>query len=394
MKTIKKERLMKKILLSASLILTLGACSTDTTSVVKTPENFMELMEGIQALGNEVEYAITSDSAGYSEYYSTHFFYKAPEDIRKAYDYTTIVDSVAGIYEDHRAEADSIIKQQEAIDNYAKTGVKALMDKYAPTAVKCYQYDTHTDDKDTTQYIIALKEVEDTIPQWAEKEGFSESFRWYPEFFHYENHTTDNSGTFTYMTYHKEAKVADKEETTPEETERLVLDFIAKEKNVKQKPRKYTIDEGFAMGRGDYNCVSFSRAMQKTDSMFITATHYIIPVHGEERRKVADDLWNLFSDHVKNHYSKVDGHWGFECVKHNEIIDDRQTDSQVLQMSITRDEEGKMLHFQVGNDSRGLHILVMHIETHRFYIPGNWLYIDSIHNMDVVDDFKFGFKKK
>ncbi|MBQ6965864.1 MAG: hypothetical protein IJP82_09285 [Bacteroidaceae bacterium] len=386
---------MKKIVLSASLILTLGACTPSTTPLVKTPENFMELMEGVQALGNDVSYTITSDSAGYSEYYDTHFFHKDPEDIRKMHDFTVTIDSVKGTKKDYREVGDSIIEHEETINNYIKDNVKALIEKYAPTAVKCYQYDTHIDGKDTTQYIIALQEVEDTIPEWAEKEGFSESFRWYPEFFRYDCHSTDNSETFTWMTYHKEATVVGKAETTPEETERLVHDFIAKQKNVKQKARKYAIDEGFAMGEEDYNCVSFSRAMQKTDSMLINATHYIIPVLGEERRKVADDLWSLFSNHVKNHYSKVHGHWGFECVKHNEISDDiHQIDPQLLQMSIAKDEDGKMLHFQVGIDSRGLHILVMHIETRRFYIPGNWLYIDSIHNKDVVDDMDFGKSEK
>ena len=253
---------MKKILLSASLILTLGACTPNTTPLVKTPENFMELMEGVQTLGNDVSHTLSSDSAGYSEYYTTHFFHKKAEDIRKMHDFTVIIDSVKGTKKDMREVGDSIIEHEDAIDNYVKTNVKALMEKYTPTAVKCYQYDTHIDDKDTTQYIIALKQVEDTIPEWAEIEGFRENFRWYPEFFHYDCHATDNSGTFTFMTYHKETKVADKAKTTPEETEQLVLDFIAKQKNVKQKARKYAIDEGFAMGEDDYNCVSFSRAMQ------------------------------------------------------------------------------------------------------------------------------------
>ena len=61
-----------------------------------------------------------------------------------------------------------------------------------------------------------------------------------------------------------------------------------------------------------------------------------------------------------------------------------------MQMSIAKDEDGKMLHIQVGYDGRGLHILVLHIETYRFYIPGNWLYTASIHNKDVVDDMDFG----
>ena len=386
---------MKKTIFIASILLTLVACNPNTPTSLKTPENFIELMEGLQTMGEYTSYTISSDSAGYSEYYSSHFHHQNPEKIREAHDFTVTIDSVKGTQKDYREVGDSIIEHEEAIDNYVKTSVKALMEKYTPTAVKAYQYDTHIDGKDTTQYIIALKQTQDTIPEWAEKEGFTETYRWYPEFFHYESYSTEIGNTFTYMTYHKEVKVANKQKTTPEETEQLVLDFIAKQKNVKQKPRKYTIDEGFVTGENDYNAVSFSRGMQKTDSMLINATHYIIPVQGEERKKVAEELWNLFSNHTKNHYSKVHGHWGFECVKHGEINDDpHQFTMQLMQMSIAKDEDGKMLHFQVGCDDRGLHILVLHIETYRFYIPGNWLYIDTIHNKDIVDDMDFGKSEK
>ena len=323
-------------------------------------KSFQEMMEGIQQLGENVSYTISSDSTGYSEYYTASLWYR---------------DST---------------EQRALIDDYLKTNVKALVDKHCSTAVKCYQYDTHTDAHDTTEYIIALRQLVDSVPDWAEQRGFSENYLFYPEFFSYRHYRVDETSDITWMNYHNETKVAHKQETTPEETRQLVLDFIAKQKDVKQKARKYTIDEGFATGEDDYGAVSFSRGMNKTDSMLVNATHYIIPVLGGERRKVVDDLWNLFANHVKNHYAMVQGFWGFECAKHFDTVEDEDWSAQVMQLTIAKNEDGKMLHFQVGYDDRGLHILMMDIETYRFFIPHNWLYLASIHNNEYVDDNEFG----
>ena len=373
---------MKILIIAAAAILVLGACNPNptnptnpTNSLTKTPETFQELMEGIQQLGEDVEYTISSDSTGYSEYYWAHVVYRYPEDIKEAFSSSS--------------EADHVIEQQAMIDDYLKTNAKALVDKYSSTAVKCYQYDTHTEAHDTTQYIIALKQLVDSVPDWAKEGNFSENYLYYPEFFSYQHYKEGATQDFTFLNYRHETKVANKTKTTAEETRQLVLDFIAQQKDVKQKARKYTIDEGFATGDDDYAAVSFERGMNKTDSMLVNATHYIIPVHGAERAEVAHELWELFANHVKNHYATVHGFWGFECAKDFDITEDVGWSAQVMQLTFAKDDD-KTLHFQVGCDDRGLHILMMNIETRRFYIPFNWLKLASIHNNEYVEDNEFG----
>ena len=78
-----KNKNMKILIIAAAAILVLGACNPNTTNpLTKTPETFLELMDGIQQLGEDVEYTISSDSTGYSEYYLAHVVYRYPEDIK------------------------------------------------------------------------------------------------------------------------------------------------------------------------------------------------------------------------------------------------------------------------------------------------------------------------
>lgn len=98
-----------------------------------------------------------------------------------------------------------------AIMHYVDNSMKYLCDKYRPKAAKFYEYETHRKNADTLEYIIAPKELENTLPEDYQGTDFKENFRCYPEFltFNRESQVTKKGqDIMDWVTYHKRRKVS------------------------------------------------------------------------------------------------------------------------------------------------------------------------------------------
>lgn len=379
---------MKKNILLCIFALLICACNNDKTPKQsasnednRQPETFEEFMNSID---KDREYTIGSSRDGYTTY-QNHYLSR---DLKPRYKND----------KEYMAE----FKKEQKRDSLVDINAEYIINKYKKTAAKAYQYENHVDG-DSVECILALRMVKDSLNKEKLTGHLSEDFYYYPDCFIYRRYISEWDGyggtKFAYVRhdifYKHLTEVPNKQRTDSEATKQLVKDYIGKQKGVKKLNVSYVYDEGFATPYDQCRVVSFSRNINALSRSSVKGTRYLISAKSkEEYLKILNELWALFSDHVKNNYSEVDGHWGFECKKSMDLDTLRYDNrNDALQMTIVKDKEtGEMFHVQVGYDNNGVHLLLLNIETKRFYIPSNWMRIVSIHN-DIEewesDDFKY-----
>lgn len=378
---------MKKILFMAALLVAVCACKNETTNDnLPIPSTFSELMDGLLQQGADINVSISSrDSARTSYYYEWFNLY---EDERTYYvdmDTTLISeseqdDSVANMVAEMRAVEDSVARTEMMLRDYAKKGMTHLVEKMLPQAAKYYKYETHLNGLDSIEFCIAPKELTDSLPEDCKEDDFRESFRYYPEFFHYLFTHKKNGQNFEYMTYHREERNSGKKLTTAEEIQKMFLDYIAQQKGTKKYPVRYQIDEG-----KDYPHVARTYHSRKNqEEVLVEGTLYVLPGTGKDKIKNVEDLRTMLKEFMKTHYAKY-----LECRYTDKKFDQTECDRYASQlMELTYDDAdpwdstANMLHVQIGNywKGEGLKILLLKPTNKSFFMPHKWMEMKGLHN--------------
>lgn len=367
---------MKKNILLCIFALLICACNNEKTPKQSAaneencqPETFEEFMNSID---KDREYTIGSSRNGYTTYQNLCLSRDLKPRYKKDKEYM------------------AKFKKAQKLDSLVDINAEYIINKYKKTAAKAYQYESHVD-RDSVECILALRMVKDSLNKEKLTGQLNKDFYYYPDCFIYKKYIrewVDADGIkFVYIRhdifYKHLTEVPNKQKTDSEATKLLVKDYIGKQKGVKKLDVSYVYDEGFATPFDQCQVVSYCRSIDALSRSSVKGTRYLIPAKSKkERLKILNELWTLFSDHVKNNYSEVDSHWGFECKKSINLDSLRyESDRGALQMTIAKNEQtGEMFHVQVGYDNNGIHLLLLNIETKRFYIPANWMRIVSIHN--------------
>lgn len=367
---------MRKNILLCIFALLICACNNEKAPKLSAsdedkcqPETFEEFMNSID---KDREYTIGSSRDGYTTY-QNHYLSR---DLKPRYEND----------KEYMAEFKKELKRDSLVDINAEY----IINKYKKTAAKAYQYENHVDG-DSVECILALRMVKDSLNKEKLTGHLSEDFYYYPDCFIYRRYISewDGYGGTKFADVHHSifykhlTEVPNKQKTDSEATKQLVKDYIGKQKGVKKLDVSYVYDEGFATPYDQCRVVSFARSIDSLSRSSVKGTRYLISAKSkEEYLKILNELWALFSDHVKNYYSEVDGHWGFECKKSMDLDTLRYDNrNDAMQMTIVKEKDtGEMFHVQIGYDNNGVHLLLLNIETKRFYIPANWMRIVSIHN--------------
>ena len=354
---------MKKIMIWATMLLTLCACKNNTTTVAEgqpLPETFEQFIEGLDSLDSFFEHTMNSDST------TTRYYYHW------------------GRFHTTHFENDSVRNQEMAIREYVSKSISHLREKYRPLAAKYYEYATNINGIDTMKLILAPKALLDSMPDDMKGKCFQDNYRYYPEFLNYCKKRKDNE-TIEYLTYHKEEKTPLKQLTNKEDVQQLMLNLISRVKGVKQIPVRYLKDNGERFN-GNIICFDFQKKDEKTALQ--EGTLYEIPVKGEEKLQLVNDLRNALKDFVNKHYApylELNFYNRFSKEDSNGYI------TNIMGLNIDNAEgagHGAMrpglFRLQVGSyGEKCLKILFLNVRNQSFYIPMDWMEIKQIHNNEI-----------
>lgn len=356
---------MKKIMIWATMLLTLCACKNNNTTTTEAeelplPETIEEFIEGLDSLDSFYEHTVHSDS--------------------NATSYSCLWLRFHAI----NFENDSVRDREMTIRDYISKSLSHLKEKKRPQAAKYYEYETHINGVDSIEFILATKALSDSLPENMKGTDFNENFRYYPEFIHYEK-THKDKDTFEWFTYHKEEKTPLKQLTNKEDVQKLVLNLISHVKGVKEIPVKYQHDSIHTHIPGP---VSYKWLNKGSKEILAEGSLYEIPVKGEEKLKLLSDLYNALTDLMNTHYApymelniyKIFRKENFKDLKQNiiglEISNTEGADSAAMAPGL--------FSLQIGSDGDcGLKILFLNARSQRFYIPKDWMEIKEIHNNEI-----------
>ena len=356
---------MKKIMIWATMLLTLCACQNNNNTTTEAeelplPETIEEFVERLDSMDSFFEHTMNSDST------------------------TTSYYRYWGRYHTKNFENDSVREREMAIRNYFSKGIKHLQEKYRPKAAKYYDYETHINGKDTIEFVLATKALSDSLPDDMKGKEFSTNYRYYPEFITY-NFQKKNEDVWEMFTYHKEEKTPLKQLAHKEDVQQLVLNLISSVKGVKEIPVKYLNENGERFN-GNIICFDWQKKGEKTALQ--EGTLYEIPVKGEEKMKLVNDLCNALTDFVKTHYAPYLEYTFYDRFD-KEDSDRYRTNIMGLNINNTEGAghaamRAGLFRLQVGGyGDQSLKILFLNVRNQSFYIPMDWMEIKQIHNNDI-----------
>lgn len=380
---------MKKIIiLSGVLLMALCACkNSQTVSDQPVPETFDEFMDSLNNLEECFEYSVSSDDSVTTSFltYWCHRYDMQSYDPKEIHDAEDTNDSVANLLAEQKAINDSILEREMTIMHYVNNSMKYLCDKYRPKAAKFYEYETHRKNADTLEYIIAPKELENTLPEDYQGTDFKENFRCYPEFltFNRESQATKKGqNIMDWVTYHKEEKYPGKKLTNEDEIKQIFLERISNIKGMKAEPVKYLSDDGKGF---DVPTVSFNWRSKKEQVALLDGVLYELPLSGEQKVALLEDLRAALLDFMKTHYApylELNFYHDFE------LADTCSYQWALMGISINSNrlagharQLSGLFRVQVGNlADKGLKILFLNVRNEHFMIPREWMEIKEIHN--------------
>ena len=380
---------MKRIIiLSGVLLMTLCACkNSQTESEQPVPETFDEFMDSLNELEECFEYSVSSDDSVTTSFlkYWCHRYDMRNFDSKEIHGAENTNDSVSNLLAELKAINDSIQNSEMTIMHYVENSMKYLCDKYRPKAAKYYGYETHRKNADTLEYIIAPKELEDTLPKDYQGTDFKENFRCYPEFltFHRESQTTKKGQDMVdWVAYHKEEKYLGKKLTNEEEIKQIFLERISNIKGMKVEPVKYLSDDGKGF---NVPTVSFNWRSKKEQVAQLDGVLYELPISGEQKVTLLNDLRAALLDFMKTHYAT---YLELNFYHNFEPSDTSSYQWALMGISINNNRLAEhkshltgLFRVQVGNMSdKGLKILFLNVRNEYFMIPREWMEIKEIHN--------------
>lgn len=380
---------MKKIIiLSGVLLMGLCACKNNQTiGEQPVPENFDEFMEGLNNIEELVESTVASDDSVTTSYYTLwcHTYDLRGFNPKEIHDAEEINDSVASLLAEEKAINDSIVESETVIKEYVDHSMKYLCDKYRPKAAKFYEYETHRKNADTLEYIIAPKELEDTLPEDYQGTDFKENFRCYPEFLTF-NRVSQTSkkgqNIMDWVTYHKEEKYPGKKLTNEDEIKQFFLERISNIKGMKAEPVKYLSDDGKGF---DVPTVSFNWRLKKEQVALLDGVLYELPLSGEQKVALLEDLRAALLDFMKTHYAP---YMELNFYHDFKLADIHTCREALMGLSINNNRGSGhgshvqgLFRVQVGNVfDKSLKILFLNVRNEHFMIPREWMEIKEIHN--------------
>ena len=346
------------------MLLTLCACQNNNNATTEAeelplPETIEEFVERLDSIDSFFEHTASSDSN------TTNYYYHWAR------------------YHSRSFENDSERKKDKAIWNYFSKGIKHLQEKYRPKAAKYYEYETHINGKDTIEFILATKALSDSLPDDMKGKEFSTNYRYYPEFITY-NFQKKNENVIEWFIYHKEEKTTPKKLAHKEDVQQLVLNLISRVKGVKEIPVKYLNENGERFN-GHTICFDWQKKGQKIALQ--EGTLYEIPVKGEEKLKLANDLHNALKKFVNTHYAPY-----LELNYYNDFDKDYDGNiSNIMGLNINNAEgaghaamKPGLFRLQVGScGNKFLKILFLNARNQSLYIPMDWMEIRQIHNNEI-----------
>ena len=380
---------MKKIIiLSGVLLMGLCACKNNqNVSEQPVPETFEEFMDGLNDLEECFEYSVSSDDSVSTSFltYWCHLYDMRSYDPKEIHSAEDTNDSVANLLAEQKAINDSILESETAIMHYVDNSMKYLCDKYRPKAAKFYEYETHRKNADTLEYIIAPKELEDTLPEYYQGTDFKENFRYYPEFltFNRESQVTKKGqNIMDLVTYHKEEKYPGKKLTNEEEIKQIFLERISNVKGMKAEPVKYLSDDGKGF---DVPTMSFDWRLKNEQVTQLDGVLYELPLNGEQKVALLRDLRAALLDFMKTHYAP---YMELNFYHDFKLADIHTYHGALMGLSINNNRgSGHASHVQglfrvqVGNVfDKSLKILFLNVRNEHFMIPREWMEIKEIHN--------------
>jgi hypothetical protein len=238
--------------------------------------------------------------------------------------------------------------------------------------------------KDSIEFVIATKELTDSLPEDCKKDDFRESFRYYPEFLHYFYTHKTNGDNYVSLTYHREERVKGKKATNEEEIRKLLLDYIAKQKGTKEYHVQYLIDEGKDF---DQSVITFHSRKNK-EKVHMEGTLYVLPGTGKEKIRNVEELRSMLKEFTTTHYA---GYLNYHYVdKTFDMTECDRYTSQLMELTIGDerpwDSVANLFHVQIGNywKGEGLKILMLKPINSSYFMPRlEWMEIKSIHNNEI-----------
>ena len=283
-----------------------------------------------------------------------------------------------------RAVEDSVARTEMTIRDYAQKGGQHLEEKYIHQSAKYYKFESHLNGKDSIEFVIATKELTDSLPEDCKKDDFRESFRYYPEFFHYYYTHQTNGDNHVSLTYHREERVKGKKATNEDEIRKLLLDYIAKQKGTKEYHVQYLIDEGKDF---DQSVITFHSRKNK-EKVHMEGTLYVLPGTGKEKIRNVEELRSMLKEFTTTHYA---GYLNYHYV--DKTFDMTECDryaNQLMELTIGDkrpwDSAANLFHVQIGNywKGEGLKILMLKPINSSYFMPYLvWMEIKSIHNNEI-----------
>ena len=380
---------MKKIIiLSGVLLMGLCACKNNqNVSEQPVPETFEEFMDGLNDLEECFEYSVSSDDSVSTSFltYWCHLYDMRSYDPKEIHSAEDTNDSVANLLAEQKAINDSILEREMAIMHYVDNSMKYLCDKYRSKAAKYYAYETHRKNTDTLEYIIAPKELEDTLPEDFQGTDFKENFKCYPEFLTF-NRVSQTSkkgqNIMDLVTYHKEEKYPGKKLTNEEEIKQIFLERISNVKGMKAEPVKYLSDDGKGF---DVPTMSFDWRLKNEQVTQLDGVLYELPLNGEQKVALLRDLRAALLDFMKTHYAP---YMELNFYHDFKLADIHAYHGALMGLSINNNRgSGHASHVQglfrvqVGNVfDKSLKILFLNVRNEHFMIPREWMEIKEIHN--------------
>ncbi len=382
---------MKKMIFMAALLVSVYACKNETTNDnLPMPSTFPELFDGLLQQGGHLHVDIYSDDSVRTDY--LYDWFDLYQDKRTYYvdmdttliDGTHLNDSIADMVAEMRAVEDSVARTEMMIRDYAQKGVQHLEEKYIHQSAKYYKFESHLNGKDSIEFVIATKELTDSLPEDCKKDDFRESFRYYPEFLHYFYTHKTNGDNYVSLTYHREERVKGKKATNEEEIRKLLLDYIAKQKGTKEYHVQYLIDEGKDF---DQSAITFHSRKNK-EKVHVEGTLYVLPGTGKEKIRNVEELRSMLKEFTTTHYA---GYLNYHYVdKTFDMTECDRYTSQLMELTIGDerpwDSVANLFHVQIGNywKGEGLKILMLKPINSSYFMPRlEWMEIKSIHNNEI-----------
>ena len=354
---------MKKMIFMAALLVSVYACKNETTNDnLPMPSTFPELFDGLLQQGGHLHVDIYSDDSVRTDY--LYEWFDLYQD-KRTYDVdmdTTLIDgthlndSIADMVAEMRAVEDSVARTEMMIRDYAQKGVQHLEEKYIHQSAKYYKFESHLNGKDSIEFVIATKELTDSLPEDCKKDDFRESFRYYPEFLHYFYTHKTNGDNYVSLTYHREERVKGKKATN-------------EGKDVNQ------------------SVITFHSRKNK-EKVHMEGTLYVLPGTGKEKIRNVEELRSMLKEFTTTHYA---GYLNYHYVdKTFDMTECDRYTSQLMELTIGDerpwDSVANLFHVQIGNywKGEGLKILMLKPINSSYFMPRlKWMEIKSIHNNEI-----------